>query len=172
VSLKRIIFSTKTFCPIRILSNPFGRRFFFLLGWEAMYSTQSSPGTNERRVSLSAIAILAGLLGLMGCGGPAATVSGRVTCRGIPVVGGIVFSPKGEDERNKGPAVPAQLKEDGSYEVRLTTIGKHTVVVTPRDVKFPVPPGEFDYPCDRTPLERDVKAGDNDITIELAPRRR
>ena len=33
-------------------------------------------------------------------------------------------------------------------------------------------PGQPDYPCDRSPLERDVKAGDNDITIELGRRKR
>jgi len=121
---------------------------------------------------LNAMAILAGVLGLIGCGNPAATVSGRVTCRGQPVVGGILFSPKGEDEKNRGRAVSAPLKEDGSYEIRLRTLGKHTVVVTPRDVKSPVPPGEWEYPCDRSPVEREVKAGQNNITIELTPRSR
>ena len=59
-------------------------------------------------------------------------------------------------------------KADGSFEIRLTTIGKHTIVVTPVDVKFPVPPGQVDYPCDRSPSERDVQAGMNKMTIELA----
>jgi hypothetical protein len=95
-------------------------------------------------------------------------VAGRVTCRGNPVVGGITFSPKGEGAGNTGPAVSAALKEDGRYELRLTTIGQHTVVVTPRDVK--TKPGEPDYPCERTPKELEVKAGNNEIVIELAER--
>ena len=121
------------------------------------------------RVCAMAVA-LAGLMTLTGCGSPTAKVTGRVTCQGKPVKGSILFSPKGEDESNKGPAVPAQLKDDGSFELQLTTFGKYTVVITPNDVKYPVPPGEFDYPCDRTPSEWDVKAGDNKIEIEMTGR--
>jgi hypothetical protein len=112
------------------------------------------------------------LLALVGCGEQKAQVTGRVTCQGKPVVGSILFSPKGENERNTGPAVNTALGEDGSYELQLKTTGKHTVVVTPRDIKFPVPPGELDYPCDRSPLEREIQAGPNDITIELTARSR
>jgi hypothetical protein len=124
------------------------------------------------KVCANAAALMAGLLTLIGCGGPATHVSGRVTCQGKPVVGQILFSPKGEDARNTGRGVPATLKDDGTYDLRLTSVGKHTIVVTPRDVKYPVPPGEFDYPCDRTPVERDLQAGDNSILIELAERTR
>jgi hypothetical protein len=116
--------------------------------------------------------ILVGSLALIGCGEHSAQVTGRVTCEGKPVTGSILFSPKGEGESNTGPAVNAPIGEDGSYELRLKTTGKHTVVVTPRDIKFPVPPGELDYPCDRTPFEREVQAGPNDITIELTARGR
>lgn len=113
---------------------------------------------------------LAVLLASLGCSGSSAKVTGRVTCQGKPVVGGITFSPKGEGASNTGAAVNAGLTTEGRYELRLTTVGKHTVVVTPRDVKIPTKPGELDYPCDRAPKEVDVKAGDNDIVIELTPR--
>jgi hypothetical protein len=119
---------------------------------------------------LKAAIIFAGLLTLVGCGDHTAHVTGQVTCQGKPVTGSILFSPKGENESNTGPAVNAPLTEDGSYELRLKTVGKHTVVVTPRDIRFPVPAGELDYPCDRSPVEREVQAGHNDITIEMATR--
>jgi hypothetical protein len=116
------------------------------------------------------VAIPSVCLAMMGCGNQGAKVSGQVTCQGNPVMGSILFSPKGEDEGNTGPAVTALLNEDGHYQLRLKTVGKHTVVVTPRDVKFPVRPGEFDYPCDRSPVEREVQTGDNNISLELIPR--
>ena len=117
-------------------------------------------------------ALVLGMLATAGCGGPAATVTGRVTCEDKPVSGVILFSPKGEGAGNTGPAVNAPLGEDGRFELRLTSLGKHTVVITPRDITFRPKPGELDYPCDRSPLERDIKAGDNDITIDLARRTR
>jgi hypothetical protein len=123
------------------------------------------------RAHVRGVAVLAGLLALIGCSGSVATVKGRVTCQGNPVKGSILFSPKGEDANNTGPAVPAQLKDDGSFELKLTTIGKHAVTVTPSDVKYPVKPGEMDYPCDRSPQEREIKAGSNEIIIELTPRK-
>lgn len=102
-----------------------------------------------------------------GCGGPSAKVTGRVTCQSKPVAGVILFSPKGKDG---GTAVTAPLLDDGSYELRLTSIGAYTVVVTPRDIIGRPKAGAFDYPCDRSPLERDIRAGDNEITIELPKR--
>ena len=119
------------------------------------------------KVHMKMAAVRAGLLGVVGCGDNAAQVTGQVKCQGKPVVGSILFSPQGENESNTGSAVSAPLGEDGSFQLQLKTIGKHTVVVTPRDVKFPVPAGEFDYPCDRSPVEREVQAGKNNITIEL-----
>jgi hypothetical protein len=56
--------------------------------------------------------------------------------------------------------------------MKLTSMGAHTVVVTPRDVAIRPKRGQFDYPCDRSPLERSVQPGDNEITIELAKRKR
>jgi hypothetical protein len=126
-----------------------------------------------RKAQVLGMAFLLGTLGAAGCGGgPLAKVTGRITCQGKGVVGVILFSPKGEGESITGPSVSATLNEDGSYELGLTRIGKYTVVVTPRDVVLRPKPGGFDYPCDRSPLEREIKAGDNDITIELAKRTR
>ena len=117
-------------------------------------------------------AVLVGMFAL-GCGGPAASVTGRVTCQGKPVVGVILFSPKspgGEVLNSAGPAVQATLSDEGTYELRLSSLGKHVIVVMPRDVAFRPKAGVFDYPCDRSPLEREIVAGDNDVTIELAKR--
>lgn len=108
-------------------------------------------------------------LGVLGCGMPSAKVAGRVTCQGKPVVGIILFSPKSEAG---GKAVAADLDEDGHYELKLTTVGKHAVVITPRDVVANPKPGQFPYPCELTPIERDIQAGDNEIAIELAKRTR
>ena len=114
---------------------------------------------------------LLGLLTLVGCGGPSAKVTGTVKCGGKPVAGTILFSPKGEDESNKGPAVSAILQADGSYELALRTIGKHAVVISPSDVKFHRRTAEAAYPCDLSPKEWDVTAGDNNIVIELTNRK-
>jgi hypothetical protein len=122
-------------------------------------------------VRVGAAAVLAGLLALIGCGSPSAKVTGRVTCQGKPVAGSILFSPKGEEASTKGSAVSANLDEDGNYELRLTTIGQHLVVVTPSDIRYPVKQGEVEYPCDRSPQEREIKTGDNRIVIELMKRK-
>ncbi len=117
--------------------------------------------------------VVVGIFVVAGCGGPSATVTGRVTCQGKPVVGMILFSPKaapGDSGNAAGPSVTATLSETGGYEIRLTSIGKHTVVITPSDVVLRPKAGAFDYPCDRSPLERDIVAGANDVTIELAKR--
>ena len=119
-------------------------------------------------VRVSTVVVLAALLASAGCDGPSAKVTGRVTCQGKPVVGSIQFSPKGEIVN--GAPVPAQLREDGSFERVLNSIGIHTVVVSPKDLKYPVPPGEFEYPCDRSPIEWDVKARENDVVIEMKNR--
>jgi hypothetical protein len=124
------------------------------------------------KVHITMIALVMGLPAASGCGSRAAQVTGQVTCQGKPVIGTILFSPKGETEARSGSAVNAPLDEEGNYDLQLNTIGTYTVVITPRNVRFPVPPGEVDYPCDRSPLEREVQAGHNDITIELTPRSR
>ena len=116
---------------------------------------------------IGVVPLIVGWFALAGCGGPSAKVSGRVTCQGKPVVGGILFSPKGENPSNSGPAVNVQTDEDGNYEVRLTTIGKHNVVVSPLGLKARLKKGQQAYPCDLSPKELEVKAGDNEIVIEL-----
>ncbi len=102
-----------------------------------------------------------------GCGS-STTVAGRVTCNGAPVKGSILFSPFGEGPDNTGPAVGAPLK-DGKYEIHLRTVGKHRVVVSPTDVKYPAPPGR-EYPCDLAPQTHELKAGGNTLDIELSSR--
>ncbi len=103
-------------------------------------------------------------LPLLGCGS-STTVTGRVTCNGTPVKGSVLFSPFGEGADNTGPAVGAPLK-DGNYEIRLETVGKHRVVVSPSDIKYPAPPGQ-EYPCSLAPQIKQVKVGANTIDIEL-----
>jgi hypothetical protein len=123
------------------------------------------------KVHTMMFALFAALAAASGCGGSTARVSGQVTCQNNPVSGSILFSPKGETEAANGVAVSAPLDEDGKYELQLKTIGTYIVVITPRNVRFPVRPGEVDYPCDRSPLEREIQAGQNDITIEMSVRR-
>jgi hypothetical protein len=85
------------------------------------------------------------------------------------VKGTVLFSPFGEGDDNTGEAVSAELKDDGSYELILKTIGKHRVVVSPSDVVYPAKPGE-EYPCPLTPIEKDIKSGDNEVVIQLGKR--
>lgn len=119
--------------------------------------------------ALMAVLFLVTLLSA-GCGGSSANVTGRVTCQGKAVVGLILFSPKDQGGAKAGAAVTAELNDDGRYQLQLTSTGMHTVVVTPRDVVLRPKKGEFDFPCDRSPFERDIKAGDNDVTIDMAKR--
>src|ERR1700722_489136 len=121
------------------------------------------------KIRLWALSVFIGLLAASGCG-RSVRVTGQVSCQGKPVPGGILFSPKGEGPDNTGPAVSAQINEDGSYDLRLTTIGKHKVVVTPQNMKYPIKPGEAAFPCNLSPQEWEVTAGDNSIVIELAKR--
>src|SRR5262245_62200491 len=120
---------------------------------------------------LISLVIFLGPFVASGCGGSSAKVTGRITCQGKPVVGVVLFSPKGGDGIDAGPSVSAPLKEDGTFELRLPSIGKYAVVITPRDITLRPKPGEFDFPCDRSPLEREINAGDNHFNVELAERR-
>lgn len=123
------------------------------------------PGVLHR---LAVLGFFAAALGLTGCG-VSARVNGKVTCDGKPITGMIQFSPKGDSPENTGGTVVAQLKDDGSYEMRLNSIGPHTVIVLPNDLKI-VAPGAPDHHCDRSPQQVDVKAGDNTIPIALKAR--
>jgi len=104
---------------------------------------------------------------LVGCGGSGARLKGTVNCQGKPVPGSILISPKGEGANNTGANPPVPIKDDGTFEITLTTVGKHTIVVSPRDRKYPVKPGELEFPCAITPIEQDLKAGQNTIKIDL-----
>jgi hypothetical protein len=119
----------------------------------------------------SAVGTLLAVLLMTGCGGQSATVSGRVTCDGKPVVGSIMFSPKGDSPENTGPAVEGVLDSDGKYTVQLKSIGSHRVRVSPGDIPYPPIPGK-EYPCDLSTLDKDVKSGTNEISIELAKRKK
>jgi hypothetical protein len=123
------------------------------------------------RAHFLAVVLLVGAFAAVGCGGPSAKVTGRVTCQGQPVVGVILFSPK-TAEGGAGASVSAPLQEDGSFELQLKNTGKYTVVVTSHDVTLKPKAGQFDYPCDRSPLERDIVAGDNEVLIDLKKRTR
>ncbi|HZZ80852.1 MAG TPA: hypothetical protein VFE62_20285 [Gemmataceae bacterium] len=105
---------------------------------------------------------------LIGCSGPPPKVSGTISCQGKGVPGSILFSPKGEGKANSGSPTSAQIKDDSTFEVRLPTVGKHTIVISPRDRKYPVKPGELDFPCELTPLERDIQAGANTLKFDLS----
>lgn len=129
------------------------------------------PTTNVIRALAIAVSLIS--FAVIGCGGSrSAKVTGNVKCQGKAITGSITFSPFGESKENTGAAVSAPLKPDGSYELTLKTIGKHRVVVSPDDVKYPVKEGEEMHRCDLSPQEFDLKEGDNTILIELPDRKR
>jgi hypothetical protein len=125
-----------------------------------------------RCVDPLAIGVLFGAFGVVGCGGPQATVSGCITCEGKPVTGVVLFSSKGDSAGGVHQSVSAPLSPTGNYTLQLNGVGKYMVVVTPSDVVLRPKAGSFDYPCDRTPKEFDIAAGNNDVTIELPKRSR
>ena len=79
----------------------------------------------------------------------------------------IQFTAKAESADNTGPPAFGQIAADGSFEVGLKSIGKHTVVVTPSDIRFPVPKSEFDHRCDHSPRNVEIVSGSNTINLEL-----
>jgi len=81
-----------------------------------------------------------------------------------------MFSPKGDGPANTGDAVEVVLDADGKYTVQLKTIGSHRVRISPSDIPYPEVPGK-EYPCDLSTLEKDVKSGANEISIDLAKRK-
>jgi hypothetical protein len=101
-----------------------------------------------------------------GCGSPTAKVSGKVSCSGKGVPGSVLFSPV-EKEATPGPATSVPVKEDGTFQAVLPTIGKHRLVVQPRDIKYPAPPGQ-EFPCSLKPTIHDIKEGSNDLSIDLS----
>ena len=121
------------------------------------------------RLTVWATVLLLVMFALTGCSGKSAKVSGRVTCDGKPVAGGILFSPKGDGGDNTGPPVNAALDEDGRYTLNLKSIGAHRVMITPSDLPPPSNKGKG-YPCNLSNIEREVNAGTNEIVIELSKR--
>ncbi len=124
------------------------------------------------------------LMGLAGCGGPAAPkripapVKGTVSFRGSPVKKGqITFQPA------SGAAVGAEIKE-GAYSMEAI-VGPNTVMVVnrepepgpagadpekrknpppPQDPKTIVPP---EYGTPNSPLKFEVKTGDNKADFDI-----
>jgi hypothetical protein len=97
-------------------------------------------------------------------------VSGRVTCDGKPVEGTILFSPKGDGADNTGPAVEGVMDSDGKYSVQLKSIGTHRIRISPGNIPYPPVAGK-EFQCDLSTLEKDVKSGPNEISIELSKRK-
>jgi hypothetical protein len=117
-----------------------------------------------------AIGVLIGTFGVVGCGGPQATVSGCITCQSKPVSGVVLFSSK--EAGSVHESVSAALSPTGNYTLQLNGVGKYVVVVTPSDVVLRPKAGSPDYPCDRSPREIEIVAGNNDVTIDLPKRSR
>jgi len=120
--------------------------------------------------------LLAALVVLAGCQtkAPPATVSGKVTYKNQPVTSGSVnfYMPE------KGIASQGDIDASGNYKIQGEIIaGKFKVFVTPplpeqlppghvnKRVPFAVPM-KFQDPA-QTPITKEVKAGANDIPIEL-----
>lgn len=115
-------------------------------------------------------------LGAAGCSGPSeGTVSGKVTYKGAPVTEGIVnfFAP------DKGIAAEANLDGSGAFKMPgALPLGSYKVCIKP-PLPQQLPPGSpppkaaaFAIPAkfqeaNLTPLTREVKAGPNDLSIDL-----
>jgi hypothetical protein len=139
---------------------------------------------------LAAVGLLITLPGCSGGSASTAAVTGKVTSGGEPVTSGsVTFAPAGGTEGK--PAVGA-VQSDGSYTLSTyaqgdgAVIGKHSVVYSPGgggsdDVEQPaIPEPGSDYenqPAPEVPFsglvpkesEVEVKAGTNEINIELIP---
>lgn len=138
-----------------------------------------------RSTSLGLLIFLS--LVVAGCGGPPrAKVNGKVVVNGQPVTeGSLTFAPLGSGDAGK-PGSPSigQIKPDGTFALGTAkesdgaVIGRHQVLYT-----APVPEGpDWDGygtppPMKVSPFsgfvpkesEVEVKAGKNEITIELVP---
>ena len=97
------------------------------------------------KLCLRAAALLALLPALAGCGGPEAHVTGTVTCNGNPVVGEIRFSSKGEDETSPTTSVSAPLGDDGTFKLKIASVGTHRIVITPREASIQPGPCHIQY---------------------------
>lgn len=146
--------------------------------------------TRGYRTGLWAVAVSSMVLGMAvaGCGGPTASVSGKVLYKGKPVSGGdISFSPIADGAKEPGKPAAATVRPDGTYYLGTyrssdgAVIGKHRVTYIPPVMPFPE--GKTPRPGESPPrsgyeglvpkqFEVEVKAGGGTIDIELvAPRR-
>ena len=136
------------------------------------------------RVPLLRIAALIGLVVLAGCSGrKTGDITGKVTYNGKPLASGsVIFTTP------NSPAVPANIKEDGTYECKDVFVGEAAVaVISPNDTsealmtasQKPDIPAEgpkfdakkwFSIPAKyarNSPLRFSVQAGTNTFNIEL-----
>ncbi len=122
----------------------------------------------------------------IGCGSGVATapVSGKVSHAGQPVNGGVVtFAPVKSDVEGAKPAV-GEVQPDGTFSLGTNAkgdgavIGQHRVVYSPPVVETPpVQEGKHAEAPPASPYaglipkenEVEVKAGSNEVNIELVP---
>ena len=145
-------------------------------------SVLKAEDTAPQRVAVIArrawfVALLIAILAMVGCGGakPEGMVSGKVTYKGSPLANGVVNFHAPE----KGTASQANLDSNGAFKLPGTLpAGNYKVFVLP-PVPQQLPPGtaqpkvDFSLPPKfqdpgQTPVTKEVKAGPNDFTIDLA----
>lgn len=126
------------------------------------------------------IALLLALpVGLAGCGGQTALVTGKVTTDGKEVTGGtLVLSPLDEDGKSaRGRPGLADLGGDGTFKIELESgpdglAQKCTVRYTPPPVSVTAAKKDAVIPyAGLVPKESqiDIKPGANTVNIELVP---
>ena len=129
---------------------------------------------------------LACLVFTVGCGPaapPQATVKGKVTVDGAAVNGGTVtFAPIG----GGGKPASGTVQQDGSFELATSSaadgamIGQHQVSYSPPIIQWEPPEVDASGETPKAPeapyqnlkvkeAEVEVKAGDNNIALELVP---
>ena len=138
-------------------------------------------------MSLSCVALVVGLAGCSG-GQATAKVSGKVVVDGKPVTGGMItFTPIAAGAgATAGKGASGEVKGDGTFALTTTTpddgavVGRHKVAFFPPSAPAPeaaAESGKHDQAPAPSPLkglmpkqaEVEVKAGTNEITIELVP---
>jgi len=113
---------------------------------------------------------MVGLVFLSGCKGAViAPVKGKVTCNGKPVkAASLTFSPVPSSELDREPGKPGTGFSDGDGNYVLSTykpldgalVGQHEVTISLDDTN----PARCKR---RTVVTREVKAGSNEVNIEL-----
>jgi hypothetical protein len=121
------------------------------------------------------VLILFGMVALVGCSNkkPVGSITGTVKYKGQPVTSGSInFYDSG-----RGMAADSKLDGSGNYSITELEVGTYKVYIQP-PVPEQLPPGtppkkeKFDVPAKfqdpaRTPISKEVKAGKNDIPVEL-----